>query len=205
MYFFAIALVFLLLEFFMSDTRNRRSLFGRSGKTLAVLAAVMVLSPAVLSAQSDRSEVRAGNRDFKKGMYREAEIDYKRALIADSASVTAKYNLGNALYKAESYNEAELYFKDLGDTLKNLSSSKASDYFHISRVRISSNSSRTRTRIRTSRIRTRTRITISRMIRIRTRIRTTTRTRTSRTRISSNSLRLSRRYPLRPPSRCSRP
>ena len=132
MYFFAIALVFLLLEFFMSDTRNRRSLFGRSGKTLVVLAAVMVLSPAVLSAQSDRSEVRAGNRDFKKGMYREAEIDYKRALIADSASVTAKYNLGNALYKAESYNEAELYFKDLGDTLKNLSSSKASDYFHNS-------------------------------------------------------------------------
>ena len=132
MYFFAIALVFLLLEFFMSDTRNRRSLFGRSGKTLAVLAAVMVLSPAVLSAQSDRSEVRAGNRDFKKGMYREAEIDYKRALIADSASVTAKYNLGNALYKAESYNEAELYFRNLGDTLKNLSPSKASDYFHNS-------------------------------------------------------------------------
>lgn len=132
MYFFAIALVFLLLEFFMSDTRNRRSLFGRSGRTLAVLAALLVLSPAVLSAQSDRSEVRAGNRDFKKGMYREAEIDYKRALIADSASVTAKYNLGNALYKAESYNEAELYFKDLGDTLKNLSPSKASDYFHNS-------------------------------------------------------------------------
>lgn len=132
MYFFAIALVFLLLEFFMSDTRNRRSLFGRSGKTLAVLAAVMVLSPAVLSAQSDRSEVRAGNKDFKKGQYREAEIDYKRALIADSASVTAKYNLGNALYKAESYNEAELYFRNLGDTLKNLSPSKASDYFHNS-------------------------------------------------------------------------
>ena len=132
MYFFAIALVFLLLEFFMSDTRNRRSLFGRSGRTLAVLAALLVFSPAVLSAQSDRSEIRAGNRDFKKGQYREAEIDYKRALIADSASVTAKYNLGNALYKAESYNEAELYFKDLGDTLKNLSPSKASDYFHNS-------------------------------------------------------------------------
>ena len=132
MYFFAIALVFLLVEFFMSDTRNHRSLFGRSGRTLAVLAALLVLSPAVLSAQSDRSEVRAGNKDFKKGLFREAEIDYKRALIADSASVTAKYNLGNTLYKTESYNEAELYFKDLGDTLKNLSPSKASDYFHNS-------------------------------------------------------------------------
>ena len=132
MYFFAIALVFLLLEFFMSDTRNRRSLFGRSGKVLTVAAALLVFSPAALPAQSDRSEVRAGNKDFKNGQYREAEIDYKRALIADSASVAARYNLGNALYKAESYNEAELYFKDLGDTLKNLSPSKASDYFHNS-------------------------------------------------------------------------
>ncbi len=132
MYFFAIALVFLLLEFFMSDTRNRRSLFGRSGKVLTVAAALLVFSPAALPAQSDRSEVRAGNKDFKNGQYREAEIEYKRALIADSASVAARYNLGNALYKAESYNEAELYFKDLGDTLKNLSPSKASDYFHNS-------------------------------------------------------------------------
>lgn len=132
MYFFAIALFFLLLEFFLSDTRNRRKLFGGSGRTVAVLAALLVLSPAVLSAQSDRSEVRAGNRDFKKGQYREAEIEYKRALLKDSASVTARYNLGNALYKASSYNEAELYFKGLGDTLKNLSRSKASDYFHNS-------------------------------------------------------------------------
>ena len=132
MYFFAIALFFLLLEFFLSDTRNRRKLFGGSGRTVAVLAALLVLSPAVLSAQSDRSDVRAGNRDFKKGQYREAEIEYKRALLKDSASVTARYNLGNALYKASSYNEAELYFKGLGDTLKNLSRSKASDYFHNS-------------------------------------------------------------------------
>ena len=92
----------------------------------------LVLSGAVMSAQTDRREVRKGNRDFRKESYSEAEIDYKRALIADSASVTAKYNLGNALYKAESYNEAELYFRNLGDTLKNLSPSKASDYFHNS-------------------------------------------------------------------------
>ena len=130
MYFFAIALIFLLLEFFMSDTRNHRSLFGRSRG--AVIVVLLLMSPAVLSAQNDRSEVRAGNRDFKKGEWREAEIDYKRALIADSASAIAKYNLGNALYKAESYSEAEIYFKNLGDTLRNLSPSKASDYFHNS-------------------------------------------------------------------------
>lgn len=131
MYFLAIALIFILIEFMISDTRNGRSLFGR-GKGAVTLLLMIILFPAVMSAQNDRSEVRAGNREFKKGEYREAELDYKRALDVDSSSVTAKYNLGNALYKSESYNEAELYFKGLGDTLKNLSPSKASDYFHNS-------------------------------------------------------------------------
>ena len=131
MYFFAIALIFMLIEFMISDTRNRRSLFGR-GKGMVTVLILMLASPVMLQAQSDRSEVRAGNREFKKGEFREAELDYKRALEEDSTSVTAKYNLGNALYKTESYSEAELYLKGLGDSLKSVSASKASDCFHNS-------------------------------------------------------------------------
>ena len=131
MYFFAIALIFMLIEFMISDTRNRRSLFG-GGKGMVVVLIMMLASPVMLQAQSDRSEVRAGNREFKKGEFREAELDYKRALEEDSTSVTAKYNLGNALYKTESYSEAELYLKGLGDSLKSVSASKASDCFHNS-------------------------------------------------------------------------
>lgn len=131
MYFFAIALIFMLIEFMISDTRNRRSLFGR-GKGMVAVLILMLASPVMLQAQSDRSEVRAGNREFKKGEFREAELDYKRALEEDSTSVTAKYNLGNALYKTESYSEAELYLKGLGDSLKSVSASKASDCFHNS-------------------------------------------------------------------------
>ena len=131
MYFFAIALIFMLIEFMISDTRNRRSLFGR-GKGMVAVLILMLASPVMLQAQSDCSEVRAGNREFKKGEFREAELDYKRALEEDSTSVTAKYNLGNALYKTESYSEAELYLKGLGDSLKSVSASKASDCFHNS-------------------------------------------------------------------------
>ena len=131
MYFFAIALIFMLIEFMISDTRNRRSLFGR-GKGMVAVLILMLASPVMLQAQSDRSEVRAGNREFKKGEFREAELDYKRALEEDSTSVTAKYNLGNALYKTGSYSEAELYLKGLGDSLKSVSASKASDCFHNS-------------------------------------------------------------------------
>ena len=131
MYFFAIALIFMLIEFMISDTRNRRSLFG-GGKGMVAVLILMLASPVMLQAQSDRSEVRAGNRDFRKGEFREAELDYKRALVEDSTSITAKYNLGNALYRTESYSEAELYLKGLGDSLKSVSPSRASDCFHNS-------------------------------------------------------------------------
>ena len=131
MYFFVIALIFMLIEFMISDTRNHRSLFG-SGKGMVAVLILMLASPVMLQAQSDRSEVRAGNREFKKGEFREAELDYKRALVEDSTSITAKYNLGNALYRTESYSEAELYLKGLGDSLKSVSPSRASDCFHNS-------------------------------------------------------------------------
>jgi tetratricopeptide (TPR) repeat protein len=121
----------MLIEFMISDTRNRRSLFG-GGKGMVAVLILMLASPVMLQAQSDRSEVRAGNRDFRKGEFREAELDYKRALVEDSTSITAKYNLGNALYRTESYSEAELYLKGLGDSLKSVSPSRASDCFHNS-------------------------------------------------------------------------
>ena len=59
-----------------------------------------------LSAQVDRSEVRAGNRKFRKGDYSLAEIDYRKALVKDSLSYAANYNLASALYRREDYKNA---------------------------------------------------------------------------------------------------
>ena len=59
-----------------------------------------------LSAQVDRSEVRAGNRKFRKGDYSLAEIDYRKALVKDSLSYAANYNLASALYRREDYQNA---------------------------------------------------------------------------------------------------
>lgn len=52
----------------------------------------------VAFAQTDRSEVRRGNRQFRKEDYKEADISYRRALVKDSTSFAANYNLGNTLY-----------------------------------------------------------------------------------------------------------
>ncbi len=54
-------------------------------------------------AQADRREVRAGNRKFARDRFREAEIDYRKAVVRDSLSLPAQYNLASALYRQEDY------------------------------------------------------------------------------------------------------
>ncbi len=70
----------------------------RNLRYMTMLAALLMLGAAA-HAQTDRSEVRKGNRDFKKEEYKEADVDYRRALIKDSTSFAANYNLANTLYR----------------------------------------------------------------------------------------------------------
>jgi len=70
----------------------------------SVIVLLLMLSCCLPSfAQADRHEVRAGNRKFGREHFREAEIDYRKAVVKDSLSVAAHYNLGSALYRQEDY------------------------------------------------------------------------------------------------------
>ena len=66
----------------------------------------LMLASACLFAQADKRDVRAGNRKFKKDNYKEAEIDYRKAVLKDSLSVAASYNLASSLYKQEDWDGA---------------------------------------------------------------------------------------------------
>lgn len=57
-------------------------------------------------AQADKSEVRRGNREFSRGHFSQADIHYRKALLADSLSVPAAYNLANTLYRENNLEEA---------------------------------------------------------------------------------------------------
>ena len=67
---------------------------------------VFVAATLPLFAQTDRREVRAGNRKFSKGNYAESEIDYRKAVLKDSLSIAGLYNLASALYRQENFEEA---------------------------------------------------------------------------------------------------
>ncbi len=70
-------------------------------KRILTLLLLCCTLPAL--AQVDRGEVRAGNRKFRRDRFKEAEIDYRKAALKDSLSVTAEYNLASALYRQQDY------------------------------------------------------------------------------------------------------
>ncbi|MCM1177734.1 MAG: tetratricopeptide repeat protein [Clostridium sp.] len=94
---------------------------------LAVASALLMVH-AVAFAQVDRRDVRNGNRDFRKGNYKEAEIDYRKALIKDSTSFAANYNLGNTMYRNGDIEQARNAYGALKDAAPD--SGYAADYYY---------------------------------------------------------------------------
>lgn len=93
-----------------------------------LFAGILIMSAQMLSAQTDKSEVRKGNREYRKGEFKEAEIDYRRALVKDSLSFAANYNLACDLYRQEQYDEAGNYMKKIADQAA--ASARESDYYY---------------------------------------------------------------------------
>lgn len=64
-----------------------------------------------LSSQEVYNHVRKGNNDFKNERFVDAEVRYKKALEKDVSNATALYNLGNAVYEQERFEEAKDIFE----------------------------------------------------------------------------------------------
>ncbi len=78
---------------------------------------LMIAAAVPAFGQTDRKEVRQGNREFKKEAFQNAEIAYKKALLKDSLSNAANFNLGNTYYRMENYSEADRYYAAVSDSL----------------------------------------------------------------------------------------
>ena len=93
---------------------------------------IYILLLALLSVnaagQIDKHDVRRGNRDYKKENYKEAEIEYRKAIVKDSLSVAANYNLAADLYRQNNSQEAQKVL----DRIKEVApaSENASDYYY---------------------------------------------------------------------------
>ena len=88
----------------------------------------MAVALADVSAQVDKRDVRRGNRDFRKENFKEAELDYFRALVKDSLSFAANYNMANTLYRQENYDQALKHLEKIADMAAD--SPAAADYYY---------------------------------------------------------------------------
>ena len=92
---------------------------------LLIFMSVLQITPA--GAQGDRKDVRRGNRDFRKENFREAEIDYRKALVKDSLSVAANYNLASVLYRQKDMDQAAKVLERIKDVAP--AAESAADYY----------------------------------------------------------------------------
>lgn len=97
-------------------------------KHISLVFAMVLTCSLSAFAQVDRKDVRAGNRKFGKGEWKEADISYRKALVKDSLSVAANYNLANTLYRQQSFDEAGKMLERIKDIAP--TGANASDYYY---------------------------------------------------------------------------
>jgi hypothetical protein len=97
-------------------------------RIIYILIAVLSLVTTEASAQVDKRDVRRGNRDYRKENYKEAEIEYRKAIVKDSLSVAANYNLAADLYRQNNPQEAQKVL----DRIKEVApaTENAADYYY---------------------------------------------------------------------------
>ena len=97
-------------------------------RILYIVLFLSAVSAIDAEAQVDRREVRKGNRYFKKESYKEADIEYRKALVKDSLSVAANYNLANTLYRLDNMEEATKVMERIKEVAP--ATDSAADYYY---------------------------------------------------------------------------
>ena len=79
----------------------------------------------------ERGLVRKGNRQFANQRYEQSADSYQQALVYDSTSFAAKYNLGSAMFRTERYDRAEQLLSDVVADSLQTDTDRAEAYFNL--------------------------------------------------------------------------
>lgn len=85
------------------------------GRTI-IISVLLVLLAGNLFAQKERKYIRQGNKEFESKDYDESEVLYRKAMDLDEKKTHKPvFNIGDALYKQEKYEDAADQFINLAD------------------------------------------------------------------------------------------
>jgi len=74
---------------------------------------VLLIYTTSVFAQKENKHIRSGNDLYAEDNFKDAEVDYMKALEKNPESVKGQYNLGNALYKQENFEDANKLFASI--------------------------------------------------------------------------------------------
>jgi len=103
---------------------------SRYALRVMVLVLIILLSVSTLNsfAQKERKLIREGNSFYEKGKFKDAEMNYRKAVDADKNSNRGLFNLGDAVYQQKNFEESSKIFGNLAGS--KLPSTDKANVFH---------------------------------------------------------------------------
>ena len=83
-----------------------------------------------ISAQEEKKLIRQGNNQYKDNKFADSEVFYRKAIDKNKLSKEAGFNLGDALYKQNKYEDAGKQFLDNSSLMTN-NSGKSSNLYNL--------------------------------------------------------------------------
>jgi len=85
-------------------------IIGNRSILQSILLCVFMIISVNLNGQADKKFIRKGNKEYEKGKYSDSEISYRKAVDNNKQSPDAVFNVGDALYKQNKFEEAGKQF-----------------------------------------------------------------------------------------------
>jgi Ca-activated chloride channel family protein len=83
---------------------------GNTKAVMILFITVLTASNLALKAQGEKKYIRQGNREYFDNKFSESEISYRRAIDRNESSSDALFNIGDALYKQNKFDDAGTQF-----------------------------------------------------------------------------------------------
>ncbi len=88
----------------------RKSNISNRELSMFLTGSLFLIFSVAINAQADKKYIRQGNRDYGKSNFAESEISYRKAIDDNKKSPEAVFNIGDALYKQNKYEDAGKQF-----------------------------------------------------------------------------------------------
>ena len=82
----------------------------KKNKIMSLMALLAIMCSNVLQGQNDKKYIRQGNREYEKNKFSESEILYRKATDKNKTAPDAVFNIGDALYKQNKFEDAGRQF-----------------------------------------------------------------------------------------------